>query len=416
MFGLLGKTLKHSLSKEIHAFFGNAEYQLVETDEVSSFLRMQDYTGFNVTIPYKEQIIPFLDHLEGYALQAQSVNTIVFKNGVWVGYNTDYDGFIKLLNHYDIHLMYKKVLIIGNGGSSKTIEAVCKAEKASEIVKICRHPQNKNEIGLEDLYSVKDFDVLINTTPLGMYPHNEDDLFFALEEIPTLSCVIDIVYQPLQTKLVLKAKELGIKSVGGLYMLVGQAAVAHEHFFNLQIASLQIEQTYRQIKKMMYNIVLIGLPLSGKSKYAKILCELTNKTLIDTDSKIEEIQRRKISSIFEEFGEQAFRKMEFDYVDSIYKSLNLVISTGGGMVLNDNLMNRLKQNGVVFFLDKNPDRIANLSIQNRPLIQGASDVYRLAKERNPLYKKYADYIIHIEQDTVYHAKEMEGIIDEYLSY
>lgn len=416
MFGLLGKTLKHSLSKEIHSSFGNKDYQLVETDDVSSFLTMKEYTGFNVTIPYKEQIIPYLDHLEGYASLAGSVNTIVQKNGSWVGYNTDYDGFKQLLDHYHIHLMYKKVLIIGNGGSSKTIEAVCKNEQVSIVKKICRHPKNDDEITLQDLSLVKDFDILINTTPIGMYPHNEDDLFFPLEEIPTLTEVIDLVYQPLQTNLVLKAKLLGIKAVGGLYMLVAQAAVAHEHFFNLSISSLQIEQTYRQIKKMMYNIVLIGLPLSGKSKYAKILGESTDKFVVDTDALIEEQQGKKVSDIFEEFGEKTFRQMESDLVDIIYKSLNQVISTGGGMVLNESLMMKLKQNGLVFFLDKSADRIAHLSIQNRPLIKGSDDVYRLAKERYPLYKKYADYIIHIEHDTVYHSKEMEGIIDEYLSY
>lgn len=416
MYGLLGKTLKHSFSKQIHNALGNAMYELYETENIASFLNETNLNGFNVTIPYKEQIIPYLSRLDGSALRTLSVNTVVKQDQEWVGYNTDYDGFVGLLNHYDIHLTYKKVLIIGNGGSSKTIEVACKDQLASYVTKICRHPKDENELGLSELDQVVDYDVIINTTPVGMYPHNEDDLLFSLDSFQNLQYVIDIVYNPLNTKLVLAAKEKGMKAYGGLFMLVKQAAVSHSLFFNTEINDDLITQTYRQIKKMMYNIILIGLPLSGKSKYAKILSQSESKTLIDTDASIESVTNKTIASIFNEDGESTFRRYEQEYVDSIYKSLNQVISTGGGMVMNPMIMMNLKQNGLVLFLDKNPERIASLSIKNRPLISSSNDVYRLAEERYPLYKKYADAIIHIERETSYHVKEIEGAINEYLSH
>lgn len=415
MYGLLGKKLSHSFSKEIHHAFGNKEYELIETSDLNRFMNTTTSIGFNVTIPYKEEIIPYLDHLEGYAKQTKSVNTIVKKNNLWIGYNSDYIGFQSMLSFYDISLENKKVLIIGNGGSSKSVELVCKELNAAQVTKICRAPKNSNEITFNDIDSVKNYEIIINTTPVGMYPHNDDPLLFSLDIFSNIEVVIDLIYNPLQTKLILAAKERNILAVNGLYMLVSQAAATHEIFFNEKISAAVLKQTYMKIKKMMYNIVLIGLPLSGKSKYAKLLSASENKVLIDTDSSIEMITQKKISDIFFEEGEKQFRLYEQNFIECIYKSLNQVISTGGGMIMNSKLMDSLKQNGFIIFLDKSPEKIAPLSIKNRPLIKNANDVYQLAKERYPLYKKYADCVISIEKNTEIHLKEIEEKLYEYLS-
>ncbi len=415
MYGLLGKTLKHSFSKEIHNAFGNNDYRLYETTDLKSFMQSTHLKGMNVTIPYKEEIVSYLDSLEGDALKTNTVNTVIRKNNKWIGYNTDYQGFKSLLSFYDVSVAYKKVLILGNGGSSRMVEAVCQELLASTIIKLCREPKRENEQAISNYQKYLDFDIIINTTPVGMYPDNDDELLFSIDSFQNLSAVIDLIYNPLQTKLLLAAKQKKVKSINGLYMLVKQASLSHELFFDTEVSDKLIKQTYRQIKKMMYNIILIGLPLSGKSKYARILSQTQNKGLVDTDASIELITNKSIPIIFQNEGESVFRQYEKNYIDSIYKSLNQVVSTGGGMVMDETIMMKLMQNGYIIYLDKNPDRIAHLTINNRPLINSAEDVYKLAKERTPLYKKYADYIVSIQYETEHHIKEIEEVLYEYIS-
>jgi len=415
MTGLIGKTLKHSFSKDIHYLLGNKDYQLIETDDVMEVLSHKESRGFNVTIPYKQTVIPYLSKLEGVAKSLGVVNTIVNENNSWVGYNTDYQGFEYLLNYNNVSVKNKKVLLIGNGASSKTVALVCKSLGASSVKKLCRHIVEENEFLFEDVDFVKDAEIIINTTPVGMYPNNQDRLPLDLEGFSFLTTVIDIIYNPLKTNLLLSAETKGYKAISGLAMLVAQAAYSHELFFQKKVSNEQIMQICRNIYKRMYNIVLIGLPLSGKSKFAKLLSETENKLIIDTDSQIESIHQSKISDIFASLGESVFRGYESEYIDLIYKSNNQVISTGGGMVLNHQDMMKLKQNGWFIFLDKHPDRIAHLTIHHRPLLKNANDVYNLYEQRLPLYKKYADATIHITKDTQTHLKEIEEKLNEYLN-
>jgi len=415
MYGLLGKKLKHSYSKEIHALLGNKQYQLIETNDLDSFFSSSKIQGINVTIPYKEKVISYLDNVDELANKIGSVNTIVNRDGKLIGYNTDCIGLREMLSHYQIKIASKKILILGNGGAAKACKVLFEDLFASKVTKVCRHPERDDEIPFKSIDTVLDYDIIVNTTPVGMYPNNEENPLISINDFPNCSVVIDLIYNPGNTYLLLSAKEKGIAAYNGLYMLVMQAISAHELFFNIKIDSETKQKIYSQMKEKTSNIVLIGLPLSGKSKYAVILSSLYGKEVIDTDESIEYMTQKKVSDIFETQGESAFRKMESDLVDSIYKSLDLAISTGGGMVENSQLMMKLKQNGVVVFLDKDPEIIASLTIRNRPLIKNASDVLSLAKRRLPYYNKYADIIIKIEKETSIHSKEIEEKLNEYFS-
>lgn len=415
MYGLLGKTLKHSFSKEIHNLLGNLEYEIIETDDLKSFFAKNQIQGINVTIPYKEKVISYLSQIDEFSKRIGAVNTIVKKNDMLCGYNTDYIGFKKLLSHYQINVENKRVLIVGNGGAAKTCEIVLKDLHSLIVTKICRHPNGENEIPFNLIDTVLDYDIIVNTTPVGMYPNNEDDFLFRLDEFHSLSCVIDLIYNPSNTKLLLEAKSKMIPAYNGLFMLVMQAIRAHELFFDVTISEEESFRLYQKIKRKMVNLVFVGLPLSGKTKYATLFSTRLDKDLVDTDESIERLTQKKITDIFENEGESSFRKVESSLVDSIYKSSNLVISTGGGMIINDTLMMKLKQNGVVIFLDKDPQKIASLSIRDRPLIKSPSDLLALASIRTPLYNKYADITLQINKDTAYHTRELEEKLNEYFS-
>lgn len=416
MYGLLGKTLKHSLSKEIHHLFGNNEYVLFETDSLDSFFQNVRFSGINVTIPFKEAVIPYLDELDPISKRIGAVNTIVRENDRLIGYNTDYDGLKALLEIHQIDIQNKKILVIGNGGAAKMSVVLMNDLHADKCLKICRHPQEEDEIPFKSIDKVWDYDIIVNTTPVGMYPNNQDELAIPLSNFNHLECVIDLIYNPLKTKLLLSAEQLNVKAVNGLSMLVMQAKRSHELFFKTTPIAFEEKQVYQQIKNSMTNIVLIGLPLSGKSKYARLLAKDTGKECIDTDESIEYSTRKTITKIFETEGEIAFRKLEKDFIESIYKSRNLVISTGGGMICDSELVMNLKQNGYLIYLDKDPAIISELTIHNRPLIQSSKDIIKLDKIRRPLYQKYQDLTITISKDTEYHLNEIEEKYHEYLSH
>ncbi|MBU0997534.1 MAG: shikimate dehydrogenase [Firmicutes bacterium] len=415
MYGLLGKKLKHSFSKEVHEMLGNNQYQLIETNDLESFFSNHDIQGINVTIPYKEKVIPFLDKLDELAMKIGAVNTIVKRDEKLIGYNTDYIGLKEMITHYNIPIASKKVLIVGNGGAAKTCKVLFEDLNATQIKKICRQPRLDDEIPFKSIDSVLDYDIIVNTTPIGMYPNNDDACPISIDDFTHCIAVIDLIYNPANTKLLLSAKDSGISTYNGLYMLVMQAISAHELFHNVSVSEEYRIKIYSEIKRSTSNLVLVGMPLSGKSKYAILLSSKYAKELIDTDESIEDMTQKKISDIFEEQGESSFRKMESDLVESTYKSLNMAISTGGGMIENHPLMMKLKQNGVVIFLNKDPMKIASLTIRNRPLIKSSSDVLNLAKRRIPLYEKYADIIVNIDKDTSFHINEIEEKLNEYFS-
>ncbi|MDD3478202.1 MAG: shikimate kinase [Candidatus Izemoplasmatales bacterium] len=415
MYGLIGKSLKHSLSPQIHHLFGNPSYSLFETENLEKLLQDYPWKGFNVTIPYKEAILPYLTRLEGAAKETQSVNTVLKQGDEWVGYNTDVYGFQKLLEHYQIEVSGKQVVILGNGGAAKSVKYVLN-QFGAQTTTLARHPLDSSEVELNSLDTMPFCDIIVHTTPVGMYPGNAAECLIDFKKFPKATIAIDLIYNPLRSSFLLEAQAHGLTIINGLYMLVAQAAAAHGLFFHEVVPTEIVEKTYRTIKRQITNIVLVGMPLSGKSKFARILSQSHEKQLVDTDETIEFIARKKISDIFETEGEATFRRMERNLIESLYPSHNMVISTGGGMIEDDLSMRRLRQNGVVVFLDKDVENIASQTIRNRPLIQSSKDVYALYERRLPKYIQYADERVHIVSDTKTHTEEIEAKLHEYFSH
>jgi len=416
IYGLVGKKLSHSFSKEIHELFGNKNYTLKELDKIEDILSITTLKGFNVTIPYKNQIIDYLAEMDDISKATRSVNTVIRKGNKLYGYNTDYYGFIETLNFNRLKLKGKTVLILGNGSVSNTVMYALNKLEAKSIKRIGRNLKSNDDDYFSNYVNYLDAEIIINTTPVGMYPNNEDELLIPLLDFKKLEVVIDLIYNPLRTKLLLEAESNNIKTINGLYMLVMQAKRAHELFFNCEIPLNLANKIYKKILRKLYNIVFIGLPLSGKSKYKKILETKLNKTAYDTDEEIEKAIKMSIFDYFSIHNEDDFRTIETDVIRRIFKENNLIISTGGGAVKTPINMNLLKQNGVIIFLDKDPDKIAKKVITGRPLIKKSTDIYKIAEERIPLYKKYCDIRIALNYDTVYHINEIKEKIDEYFGY
>lgn len=415
MYGLLGKSLKHSISPAIHSRFGNAQYRLYETDDLEKFMTDKSFNGCNVTLPYKESVIPFLNEIDELAEKCQSVNTIINRRGTLIGYNTDYYGFHAMLKYYQVNPKGKNVLLLGNGGVSKTCEVVLKDLGAQDIKKLCRNVKQDNEINFDEIDSVLKYDIIVNTTPVGMYPHNDDDLLIDLSMFTHTTHVIDLIYNPLRSKLILQAEELGMIGINGMYMLIMQAKKSHELFFNTTVSTEKANQIFFQIYSKNINLVLVGLPLSGKSNYARKLSYKLQKPCFDSDKIIEDKLGISIPKIFENYGETYFRNEESYFIDNIYKSHNMVISTGGGMIMNEENIRKLKQNGFVIFLDKDPNEIATKAIYNRPLLVRSNDIFKLDKTRRPLYEKHQDFTINASTNSQENVKLIEAKLNEYIN-
>lgn len=415
MFGLIGKRLGHSFSPEIHHLFGNEEYQLFETDDLASFLSQNHVLGANVTIPYKTDIIPFLDDLDLIALATMSVNTIVRKNNKLIGYNTDYDGLKSTLSYYQIDITNKNVLILGNGSVSKTVVKLMQDLNAKQWMRLGRKIKSSYDRLFSDNISNLPFDIIINTTPVGMYPNNQQASLIDFSKFKTIECYIDLIYNPLRPVMLIEAQKHGIFSINGLYMLVMQAKRAHELFFDKNIPLNYANKIYKKILHHHSNLVFVGLPLSGKSKYARIFGELFDRSAYDIDEMIEKDQKKKVSEIFEDEGEPSFRQMESNMVKTLYQKQGIIISTGGGLIENSESMSLLKQNGIIIFLNKNPMQIAKKKIYGRPLLNDPTKIISLAKRRLPLYQKHADIVIDIKYDTETHINEIKEKIDEYFN-
>ncbi|MDD5293601.1 MAG: shikimate kinase [Candidatus Izemoplasmatales bacterium] len=416
MYGLIGRQLTHSFSPYVHSLFGNAQYRIIELDDISAFLNHKSFRGINVTIPYKEAVIPFLGAIDPLAERIGSVNTIINENGLLKGYNTDYQGLKLSLEYHKISIENKKVLIVGNGGAAKTVALLARDLHADRVVKACRSVRETNEYPLQDINRFHDFEIIINTTPIGMYPHNSDTPLFSLKPFTHLTCVMDLIYNPLKTKWLLEAESLNIPAYNGLYMLVAQAKGSHDRFFHKETPLSELNKNYNKLRAKMTNLVFVGLPMSGKSLYARRLEPLFRKHYIDTDREIEKNAGISIVDIFRTQGEKAFRKLEFDLIKNVYRSHNQIISTGGGMIMNSELMDLLKQNGLIIYLDKDPAEILKHQIRNRPLMQNADDLYRLAEIRGPLYQKHADITFKLTGDITVHIQEVERKINEYFSH
>ena len=391
-YGLIGEHLPHSFSPEIHRRIGDYKYEIKELapNEVEPFLKNRDFKGINVTIPYKQTVMPFLDEIDENAKKIGAVNTVVNRGGKLYGYNTDFGGLRALIEKNGVSVSGKKAIIFGNGGTSHTAEAVLKSLGAQTVLKTDLVPGNGVITNEEAVLFHSDAEFIINTTPCGMFP-NLDSSAFDPSDFPKLKGLIDVVYNPLSTKLVQKAEELKIRAQGGLYMLVMQAILASEHFFDIKIPKEKAESIYLDILRMKKNIVLIGMPGCGKTTVGKLLSEELKMPLFDSDSFIVEHSGREISDIFEKDGEPAFRKLECEAILTLSGKTGSIIATGGGAVLNPENIKNLSKNGKIYFIDRPLKDLVPTA--DRPTASSIEAIKKRYEERYEIYKKSADTII-----------------------
>ena len=388
-YGLLGEKLGHSFSKDIHNSLGEYSYDLIEVrrDKLEEFIQKREFCGLNVTIPYKEVVIPYLDGIDEMAKAIGAVNTIVNRDGRLYGYNTDFYGMEMLFSHAKIDPADKVVAILGSGGTSKTAEAVVRHLGARETVKVSRGRKD-GAIGYDELYERADeVDIIVNTTPLGMFP-NTDGCAIDWSKFKNVSGVIDAVYNPLRTRLIIEAEKRGIRAEGGLYMLVAQAVRASEIFTNTKYEERTTEKVYRRILREKENIVLIGMPASGKSTIGRILEKKLGKKVLDSDKIIERNAKKSIPDIFRDEGEATFRNMEAEVIAKLSDECGIIISTGGGSILREKSVDNLKKNGRLYFIDRPLPQL--IPTKSRPLASTAEDIEKRFNERYGIYSSVAD--------------------------
>ena len=384
--GLLGRTLGHSYSPQIHGYLGDYAYTLFEKEphELEGFLKNGDFTGINVTIPYKKEVIPYCDALSDRAAKLGAVNTVVKRpDGSLIGHNTDYFGFQSMVARTGLSLRGKKVLILGSGGASATAVAVLDELGAKTIVVSRSGAHNYSNLHLH-----KDAVAIVNATPVGMYPHAgvspvDLDLF------PDLEGVLDIVYNPSRTQILLDAEARGIPCENGLWMLVAQAKEAAEWFTGREVPDDIISTIYEKLRRQMENVVLIGMPGCGKSTIGQLLAQEIGKEFVDADEEIVRAAQMTIPDIFAKEGEVGFRRWETKILKELGQRSGLVIATGGGCVTKDENYPLLHQNGTIYWLKRD---ISSLPTDGRPLSQ-AGRLEQMYMVRKPLYERFADCII-----------------------
>ncbi len=382
--GLLGEKLGHSYSPQIHSMLADYEYKLFEKspEELEAFLKSGEFDGLNVTIPYKKSVMPYCTELSPTAAQIGSVNTIVRRSdGSLYGDNTDAFGFENLIVHNGIEVKGKKALVLGTGGASVTAQAVLKNLGASEVVVISR----RGEDNYENIAKHADAEIIANTTPVGMYPNN-GKAAVDLTQFPKLSGVLDVVYNPARTALLLQAERLGIPCAGGLYMLVSQAKRSCELFTGKSIPDSEIDRIERVLLHQMQNIVIIGMPGSGKTTVSTMLAEKLGRKIFDTDTIVSENAGITIPEIFAVQGEAGFRRLETEATAEVGKLSGNIISTGGGVVTVAENYELLHQNGVIVWIERDTNKLAR---DGRP-ISLSSDLNELYAARLPLYDRFAD--------------------------
>ena len=398
-YGLIGYPLKHSFSKEIHEaikdYYHDNDYNYdlceLEENDLSIFIKNKDFRAINVTIPYKEKLIPYIDYIDDSANKIGAINTIVNKNNKLYAYNTDYYGLKALISKNNIDVASKDALILGTGGTSKTAYQVLKDLNANNIYKASRK-KTDNVYTYDEIYDkFKDIEVIVNTTPVGMYPNNED-VIIDVKRFKNLKYLIDVIYNPINTSLVLNARKDNVKAYNALYMLVAQAVYAYHFFKGKAIIEEDIikciDVIYEKIVKSKLNIALIGMPTSGKTTVGKYLSELLGKNFVDSDSLIEKEIKMPIKDYIIKFGEASFRKIEAEVIKEISKKQNQVIATGGGCILNEANVYFLKQNSRIYFLNRSLDKLQSLS--DRPLSSSYEDLKKRYDERINLYLSYND--------------------------
>ena len=401
--GLLGRKLGHSYSPQIHKKLADYDYELFEKEpqELEAFLKSGSFTGLNVTIPYKKDVIPFLDELSPVAKRLGAVNTILRReDGTLIGHNTDYFGFRYLIQRSGLAVEGKKVLVLGSGGASNTAVAVLR-ELGARVIIISRSGENN----YENLSLHADASVIVNTTPVGMYP-NTGISPVDLGLFPQLEGVVDAVYNPARTQILLDAESRGLAAVNGLWMLVAQAKESAEWFTGSQIPDSKIQVIHDSLRRQMENLILIGMPGCGKSTIGRLLAQHTGKAFVDADEALEERVGRKITDIIPQDGETAFRQLETDTLAQLGKQSALVIATGGGCVTQERNYPLLHQNGTILWLTR---RLDKLPTDGRTLSQSGK-LAEMFEKRSPLYACFADAVISNDASAEQTLAQLLGVL------
>ncbi|MBQ6613861.1 MAG: shikimate dehydrogenase [Clostridia bacterium] len=392
-YGLLGEHLPHSHSPKIHRLLGNRGYTLFEkkSDGLAPFFKNRKFYGLNVTIPYKEEVIKYCDTIDSIAAEIGAVNTVVNCGGSLFATNTDYDGFIFLCKYHKIDIKDKNVLILGSGGTSKTVRVAARDMGAKRVTVVSR----SGDVNYENVFDkCADTNVIINTTPVGMYP-NVDAKPIELSKFENLSGVIDVIYNPLCTRLLAEANFLGIPHANGLLMLVAQAAKADEYFRHTSHSNMEIVAIYKKIRRSLQNIVLIGMPGCGKSTVGRRVARILKREFVDTDAEIVARAGKSIPEIFADEGEEYFRNLEQSVTEDVCKRNGLAIALGGGTILREENRIAAKQNGKTVYLNR---KIENLARRGRPLSSDDGAIQKLFEARSPIYESFADIKIDCRED------------------
>lgn len=407
-YGLIGEHLKHSYSCEIHAQIADYEYELHEIPPsgLGGFLKKREFNAINVTIPYKQDVIPYLDEISDTAKRIGAVNTIVNRNGRLYGDNTDFAGMLALAKHIGVDMKGRKVLILGTGGASKTGHALAEYMGAQSVFYVSRSGKDGSISYEQAVTEHSDAQIIINATPVGMFP-KQDGRPIDISSFPKLEGVIDAIYNPLRTNLILDAQERGIPAEGGLYMLSAQAVHASAVFRDIPLDESLVDKAFKSVKNDKQSIVLIGMPSSGKTTVGRILAEKCGKQLADTDEYIVRKIGMPISDFFAKHGEAEFRKIEKETVAELSATGGRIIATGGGAVLDAENVRALKQNGVLVFLDRRPENL--IATDDRPLASRRSALEKLYAERYDIYCAAAE--LHIDANTTPEA-EADAILKE----
>ncbi len=416
-YGLIGKSLTHSYSKQIHGLLSGPDsydYKLtpLATDELfCKFMQNADFKGINVTIPYKKAVIPYCKHVSPQAKEVGAVNTILNKGGELHAFNTDYSGFKFMLKRADIDISGKHVMILGTGGTSLTALSVARHSGAKSIAIVSRSARKNSDnaqiapkkcpvkyLTYEQAEREEQVQIIINTTPVGMYPNNDSTPIDLTKKcantfiLPNLLAAVDVIYNPTETRFLHSAKQRGLKCTGGLSMLVAQAKYAAEIFTGKEICDDKINEVIKLMGANMTNIVLIGMPGCGKTHIGKLLAQRLNRQFVDMDELIVQKVGCSIAQLFKTKGETYFRKIESEICAEVSRGSSLVISTGGGVILNCDNVRNLHQNGTVFYIDRELEKLQ--TGKGRPLSKSAADVENLYNNRHKLYIAAADITIN----------------------
>lgn len=383
-YGLIGGKLGHSYSKIIHEQIADYTYELMPLPteaEARAFMEKRTFAAINVTIPYKQLVIPYCDVVDPKAQAIGAVNTIVNRDGKLYGYNTDYAGFAYLAKAHGVDFAGKTVLILGTGGTHSTVTAVCRDGGAKEILTASRTGKDGALLYSEAMHR-RDVQIVVNTTPCGMYP-NVGQCLIDPKAFPRLEAVLDVIYNPFRTELLLRAQDCGVTAAGGFEMLVAQAVFAAEHFTGKTLDSAAIiPDVSRRLRHELANVSIIGMPGCGKSTVGAALAKRLGKKFVDLDAEIERRTGYTIPDIFAQEGEAAFRRYEADVLADIAKGNSQVIACGGGVIKNPANSRALRQNGPVLWVRRPLERLAT---GGRPLSKGGAALKQLEAERTPLY-------------------------------